>query len=80
MTLEEHCRLTGLLKEARHAYHLLMTGQSAKVVVDGTDGTRVEFTSVNRAALYQYIMDLERQLAPATLGSARTLGPVRFTF
>lgn len=79
MTPEERERLQSLLTEARHAYHMLMTGQSAKVIVDGIDGTRVEFTSINRAALYQYIADLERQLAPASVVPS-ALRPMRFTF
>lgn len=75
MTLQEK------LADARAAYHKLMTGTSARVVVDGADGSRLEFTAANKVALYGYIKELESQLAllvgiPATL----TNGPARFVF
>lgn len=50
-----------LLSEARKAYHALMTGTSARVVVD-SNGERVEFTAANKQALYSYIQLLESQL------------------
>lgn len=50
-----------LLEQARNAYHALMTGTSARVVVD-SDGSRVEFTAANKTALYNYISQLEAQL------------------
>jgi hypothetical protein len=50
-----------LLQEAQKAYHALMTGVSARVVVD-SDGSRVEFTAANKSALYNYISQLEAQL------------------
>lgn len=78
MTAEERARLETQLADARMAYHNLMTGQSARVVVD-QNGERVEFVQANRAALYQYIVDLELKLAPPA-SNRRVLGPMGFTF
>lgn len=50
-----------LLAEARKAYHALMTGTSARVVVD-QNGERVEFVAANKQALLAYITQLEQQL------------------
>ncbi len=50
-----------LLQEARTAYHALMLGTSARVVVD-QNGERVEFVAANKAALYSYIQQMEAQL------------------
>lgn len=66
------------LDEARAAYHDLMTGKSARVVVD-QNSERVEFTSVNRASLYAYIRELEAQLPNAPLPSV-SYAPAHFTF
>lgn len=66
------------LDEARKAYHDLITGRSARVVVDG-NGERVEFTSVNRASLYAYIRELEAQLPNAPAVSVN-YAPAHFTF
>jgi hypothetical protein len=52
------------LAEAREAYHLLNTGKMARVIVD-QNGERVEFTSANRTALYNYIAELESLLDSA---------------
>lgn len=49
------------LVEAENAYHQLMLGRSARVVVD-RNGERVEFTSANKASLAQYIQELKREL------------------
>ena len=50
-----------LLDDAKAAYHSLMTGTMARVVVD-IDGSRTEFTATNAARLYAYIQTLERTL------------------
>ena len=73
MTIEQK------LEEARAAYHDLMTGKSARVVVDGGNSERVEFTSVNRASLYAYIRELEAQLPNAPTPSV-SYAPAHFTF
>lgn len=46
-----------MLAQAQGALHALMTGQSARVVVD-QNGERVEFTSVNADRLRAYIVSL----------------------
>lgn len=72
MTPEMIEQLQANLADAKVQYHLLVTGQQAKVFVDQS-GERVEFTSGNRAALAQYIGQLERQLA----GAQRPSGPMQ---
>jgi hypothetical protein len=47
--------------EAKNAYHALNTGTLARVIVD-QNGERVEFNTANRASLYQYIKELEKEL------------------
>jgi gpW len=46
------------LAEAQAAYHALMTGKSARVVVD-QNGERVEFTAINAERLLAYIETLK---------------------
>jgi len=66
------------LAQAESAYHKLLTGTSARVVVD-QNGERVEFTAANRAALYGYILDMREQMATgATVSTPRA--PLRFVF
>jgi len=80
-----------LLTEARRAYHDLMIGRSARVIVDGSSGERVEFTSANKAGLYNYIKELEAKAEAECPGSSGVTninsatglpnnGPMRFTF
>jgi hypothetical protein len=66
------------LDEARAAYHALMTGTSAREVVD-QNGERVTFTAANKDALYNYIRTLESQL-PAAPPVSSVYGPARFLF
>lgn len=66
------------LDQAEAAYHLLQLGKSARVVVDGNNGTRVEYTAANRAGLYAYILDLRSQIAPVPVTPAH--GPIGFIF
>lgn len=49
------------LDEATKAYHQLVTGQSARVVVD-QNGERVEFTAARKNDLYNYIASLQSAL------------------
>lgn len=70
------------LDEAQAAYHKLMTGLSARVVVDGSTGERVEFTAINAPKLYAYIQALQAQLN-TELGVVTTpcsSGPLQFLF
>jgi hypothetical protein len=55
-----------LLADARAAYHSLMTGTSARVVVD-QNGERVEYTAANAARLMAYIQYLENLVTPKTV-------------
>lgn len=66
MTLQEQ------LDDAKAQYHLLVTGQAAKVYVD-QNGERIEYQSANRAALAAYIAGLEQRIGSASV----TLGPMR---
>lgn len=59
--------LTEKLADAEAKYHQLLTGQSARVIVD-QNGERVEFTAINAARLSAYIADLRRQLGGAASG------------
>jgi hypothetical protein len=71
LTIEEK------LVEAREAYHLLNTGKMARVIVD-QNGERVEFTSANRTALYNYIAELEALLISDS--KPVSTGPIGFIF
>lgn len=55
------------LTAAEAAYHQLMIGQSARVVVD-QNGERVEYTPANSTKLSAYINDLKRQLGTLIVG------------
>lgn len=66
-----------MLAAARVAYHQLHTGGMPRVVVDGKDGSRVEYTAVNKSSLYGYIQQLEAELGCAV---GIPSGPARFTF
>lgn len=62
-----------LLREARTAYHALMTGTSPRVVVD-QNGERVEFTAANKQSLLTYIAQLESAMA-TPCGASPTANP-----
>ncbi len=55
------------LDAAETAYHTLMLGQSARVVVD-QNGERVEYTPANSTKLAAYINELKRQLGTLVVG------------
>jgi gpW len=65
--------------EAQTAYHKLMTGTAARVVVD-TDGSRVEFTVANASKLYAYIQTLAAQLPATTTSCVPNNAPLQFLF
>lgn len=67
------------LDAAREAYHDLMTGRLARVVVD-SNGERVEFTAANATRLQAYIQQLEIECRGVGLNHGRTRGPFGFTF
>ena len=59
------------LADAETQYHLLVTGQQAKVFVDQS-GERVEYTSANRGDLQKYIARLKSEVSGPNLS-----GPMR---
>ena len=67
MTVEQR------LKEAEQAYHDLNTGSAVKVFVD-QNGERVEYSTVKKADLQRYIMELRAQIAPIAISIPRPLG------
>lgn len=67
------------LKEATEAYHQLMTGSSARVVVD-QNGQRVEFTAARKTDLYNYIMSLQSALGVCAAVPMMPRGPATFIF
>lgn len=67
-----------LLADAQAAYHDLMIGASARVVVD-QNGERVEYTAANAPRLQAYITSLQNLIGD-TAGTPRTRGPARVVF
>lgn len=64
------------LVEAQQALHELVTGTSARVVVD-QNGERVEYTAANVGRLRAYIEELKREIAAEPMGAN---GPLRMVF
>lgn len=62
LSTEERALLQTRLTAAEAAYHELLLGTSARVVVD-QNGERVEYTATNRTALKAYIQELKDKLA-----------------
>lgn len=63
------------LADAEAQYHLLVTGQMAKVFVD-QNGERVEYQHADRNALLKYINTLKAEIAAAS-GKTNLSGPMR---
>lgn len=67
------------LADAKAKYHLLVTGQLPRVVLDGNNGDRVEFSGVKAADLLAYIRITDpTYLIDAT--PAYTRRPIGFMF
>jgi hypothetical protein len=66
------------LAEARTAYHNLLIGNNARVVVD-QNGERVEYSAANQAALVTYITQLEGICGGCTV-EVTSRGPIGFLF
>lgn len=64
------------LVEAEQALHDLLTGTSARVVVD-QNGERIEYTAASAPRLRAYIEELKRQISSPKLGEN---GPLRAVF
>jgi len=62
------------LTEAENAYHQLMMGSKAIVLVD-SNGERIEYQRAESSKLSAYIAELRRQL-----GQSSVIGPARVTF
>lgn len=67
MTEAERILLQQRLTEAESAYHQLMMGAKASVIVD-SNGERVEFQAANAQRLAAYIQDLKRRLGQSSSG------------
>ena len=63
------------LADARDKYHLLMTGQAVRVLVD-QNGERTEFTAASGPKLAEYIKQLEIAAGEVALSTRRPLGVV----
>jgi c-di-GMP-binding flagellar brake protein YcgR len=61
------------LEDAREKYHLLLTGQAARVLVD-QNGERVEFTAASKSHLADYIQQLEIDTGTANMKARRPIG------
>lgn len=59
-------QLQAWLTDAEEKYHMLATGQMARVYVD-QNGERIEYSAGNRNFLAAYIQDLKRQLGLLTV-------------
>lgn len=59
------------LTAAEAALHDLLIGAAVRVYVD-QNGERIEYTTANRAKLYQYIDELKMLITPPT-----AMGPMR---
>ena len=66
------------LADAKAKYHLLVTGQAPRVVLDGNNGDRVEFQGANAAALLAYIRTADPMFLVTT--GASVMRPIGFTF
>ncbi len=70
-TPDEIIVLQSRLRQAEDAYHNLMLGIQARVIVDGGNGERVEFSPTSTGKLQSYIQLLKQQLGTATTGPMR---------
>lgn len=74
LTPAQRAVLETRLADAEQQYHMLVTGQAAKVFVD-QNGERIEYQQGSAIRLSAYIADLKRQLG---LGSG--MGPLNVWF
>ena len=68
-----------LLADAKAKYHLLVTGQAARVVVDGNNGDRIEYQGASAPLLLAYIQSLDPSFL-MTPTAARVMRPIGFMF
>lgn len=62
-----------MLAEAKAAYHRIVTGTAAAVIVD-RNGERVEYAKTNLEALRAYIAELEVELGIEPSRKSKPLG------
>jgi len=74
LTSAERSLYTERLADAEAQYHLVVTGQTARVFVD-QNGERIEYTAANAARLAAYIASLKQ-----LLGSLTVTGPMKVWF
>lgn len=67
------------LNEARQAYHNLLTGQAVAEFRD-QNGEMVRYTQMSRAALADYVNQLERKLAAELGQTPASVAPMRVWF
>lgn len=65
--MPDTAQLQAWLADAEAQYHLVVTGQAARVFVD-QNGERIEYTAANAGRLASYIADLKRQLGQTANG------------
>jgi len=68
------------LADAKAKYHLLVTGQAPRVVVDGNNGDRVEFQGANTAGLLEYIRAYDPTFLQPVNPAVRISRPFGFVF
>jgi len=74
LTEDEKTLMTSRLTDAENAYHLIMTGQQAKVYVD-QNGERVEYQAGSVDRLRAYIQQMK-----LALGKVSISGPMKVWF
>lgn len=65
-------QLKNNLADAEKQYHLLVTGNKARVVVD-ENGERVEYTTANATRLQAYIVRLTNQINSTSSGPMQVI-------
>lgn len=68
------------LQAAKDAYDRLLTGQAARVIIDGNNGDRVEYVAANIQRLAAYIQSLQNECDLEASGAQPVKGPFYATF
>lgn len=74
LTSAERALYTERLADAEAQYHLIISGQAARVFVD-QNGERIEYVAANASRLAAYIASLKQ-----LLGTYTVTGPMRVWF
>ena len=70
---------TDQLADAKAKYHLLVTGQAARVILDGNNGDRIEYQGAKASDLLAYIRTAD-PLYLVDVTTTYTRRPIGFTF